>query len=189
MVLRMIRFNCDCGALLQCGESMAGEALRCPECESLMHVPEEGAADSDPAHRRCPDCDSSAIHRITSRRALRRKVQGGDPLAGDETELNQAFVFRLPRECRDCGAIWIPPLPRWSGTLLMICGALLVLFFLGLPIYLYCIVPGQHPVEVIYVSGGIVLGALALTGYGWRVAAGAPGRPRMLRAGERRSAP
>jgi hypothetical protein len=176
----MIRFTCDCGCDLQARESAAGEHVRCPECGAWVEVPPPAP---DHSSRCCPECGSRSIGRITSRRKLKKKLPAGDPLAGDAGEWNQAFVFRLPRECRRCGAIWIPGLPPWSGVLLMVAGTLLLLFFLGLPIYLYFFVPAKQPNEIVYVSGGLVLGSLALIGYGYHVARSGSRRPRILRAG------
>jgi len=149
-----------------------------------VSVPFPGSDQPDRSNQFCPECDSTSIRRITSRREMKRKLHGGDPFAGDVGELNQAFVFRLPRECRNCGAIWVPPIPRWAGTLIVLAGLLLLLFFLGLPIYLFFFNAG--PVEIIYVSGGIVVGSIAVLGYGWHVATGGSHRARILRPGKGR---
>jgi hypothetical protein len=179
----MIRFRCDCGHDLIVGESQAGEQTWCPGCDGFAKVPYPGRDQKDQSNRFCPECDSHAIRRITRRREMKKKLGGGDPLAGDAEELNQAFVFRLPRECQKCGAIWVPPIPRWAGTLIFLAGLLLFLFFLGLPIYLHFFAPPPRQMEFIYVSGGIVVGSVAVMVYGWHVAAGGSGRARILRPG------
>lgn len=181
----MIRLSCDCGRALRVGESWAGQTIRCPDCDGLLEIPHPGPDQPDRSNRHCPECDGRSTRRITTRRGLRKKLRGGDPLAGDSEELNQAFVFRLPRECLRCGAIWIPPLPGWAGLLLILGGTLLLLFFLGLPIYLRFFAPHPGPVEVIYVSGGLVVGAIFVIGYGCRVVAGGAARARILRGGAR----
>jgi ribosomal protein S27AE len=108
----MIRFSCHCGCDLEAGESLAGSEIPCPRCGEWVEVPHPGADQPDRSIRRCPECDSAGVRCITARRHLKRKLPQGDPLAGDSTEWNQAFIFRLPRECPNCGAIWIPPIPR-----------------------------------------------------------------------------
>jgi hypothetical protein len=72
----------------------------------------------------------------------------------------------------------LDPAAAWLG------GVLLLLFFLGLPIYLYFFALATGPVEFIYVSGGLVVGAVFVIAYGCRVVAGGPARARILRAGE-----
>jgi hypothetical protein len=179
----MIHFQCECGADLHAAESRVGKQMWCRGCDDYATVPYPGSDQPDQSNRLCPECDSPAIIRITRRRDMKRKLGGGDPLAGDAEELNQAFVFRLPRECRSCGAIWVPPVPRWAGMLILLAGLLLLLFFLGLPIYLYFFAPPPRIMEYIYVSGGICVGAVAVIGYGWHITAGGSRRARMLRSG------
>jgi hypothetical protein len=183
----MIRFACHCGCELEVGESQAGTEVLCAGREEWVEVPHLAPGQPDRSHRRCPECNSTAVRCIATRRHLRRKLPQGDPLAGDPAEWNQAFVFRLPRECPQCGAIWIPPIPRWAGPLLILAGILLLLFFGGLPIYLYFFVPAQKPEEDVYISGGLVVGALAVIGYGYYLTVGGVRRPRILRSPRWRS--
>lgn len=179
----MIRFTCTCGSPLCVGESWAGEEIHCPECDEIVEVPHLGSDRPDDSSRRCPECDSNEVRRITTRRELKRKIPG-DPIDKDEENLNQAFTFRLPRECRRCGAIWVPPLPKWSGLLLLIAGILLLLFFLGLPIYLYFFAPPpRRSNEYVYVSGALVVGSIGIIFYGYHVMRGGSRRPRILRPG------
>jgi hypothetical protein len=183
----MIRFSCACGCNLEVGESQAGNEILCLGCNEWVDVPPLGPDQADRSTWRCPECDSTAVRCITTRRRLRRKLPQGDPLAGDSAEWNQAFVFRLPRECQHCGAIWTPPIPRWAGPLLIVAGSLLLLFFGGLPIYLYFFVPAQKPEEDVYISGWLVVGALAVIGYGYYLTVGGVRRPRILRSPRWRS--
>jgi hypothetical protein len=176
----MIHFTCACcGSFLRVGESWAGLEMHCPECDGLIEVPDPDQPDH--SSRRCPECDSHEVRRITTRREFKRKM--ADSVEQDDGDLNEAFTFRLPRECRACGAIWVPSLPKWSGLLLLIAGVLLLLFFLGLPIYLYFFAPPPRKMEYIYVSGALVAGSIGLIGYGYHVMRGGSGRPRILRAG------
>jgi hypothetical protein len=183
----MIRFACPCGCELEAGESQAGSEILCPGCEEWVDIPPLGPDQPDRSTRRCPECDSTAIRCISSRRYLKRKLPQGDPLAGDNTEWNQAFVFRLPRECQSCGAIWMPPVPRWAGPLLILAGILLLLFFGGFPLYLYFFVPAQKPEEDVFISGCLILASLAAIGYGYYLTARRVGRPRILKSPHWRS--
>src|SRR5690242_5337825 len=112
----MIHVSCECGYRNDVGESQAGAQVRCPDCDALVDVPVPEKPDR--SSRECPECGSRSTRRITTRRELRRKVPGGDPLAGTSEELNQAFAFRLPRECLSCQAVWMPSIPRFAGVLL-----------------------------------------------------------------------
>jgi hypothetical protein len=159
---------------------MAGGEILCTRCEQWVEVPQLEPDQPDRSTRRCPECDSTAVLHITTRRHLKNHLPEGDPLAGDPAELNQAFVFRLPRRCQVCGAIWVPPVQRGAGPLLMLAGLLLLLFFGGLPIYLYFFVPAQKPEEDVYISAALIVGAIAVIGYGYHLTARGVPRPRIL---------
>jgi hypothetical protein len=179
----MIHFACECGSDLRFGESSAGQWATCPGCGDLVQVPHPDARQPDQSNRRCPECDSDAIQRITSRRELCRKVPGGDPLEEGDEEWNKAFVFRLPRECRDCGAIWVPPLPRTVGALLALAGILLILFILAVPLCEYFF-PSRQGLVGLDTALEAALAVLLIVGYGWYVASGRSARARILRAGD-----
>lgn len=107
----MIAFQCPCGQDLFLQPDEVGAVLECPGCGEDMVVPE--APFFEEAKKVCPVCGTRKWYKITSRRALRKKMprppeqtSGGQP-----DEYNTAFFFSLPRECRECGTIWLPPAP------------------------------------------------------------------------------
>lgn len=60
-------------------------------------------------------CGGAAIGVIRNKSELATKLgttELENGLPGEDGEYNRAFVFFRPRECLQCGSIWLPPLPR-----------------------------------------------------------------------------
>lgn len=118
----MIAYQCECGAEFF---PDGGRVATCPECGRPAVLPT--APFLGDARRVCPACGTRRWQKITSRRAFRKKMPPppDKPPDGEPEDYHKAFFFTLPRECRDCGTIWLPPAPAWALVFVMLVGAAL----------------------------------------------------------------
>src|SRR5205823_572499 len=92
----MIAFTCPCGQDLLLEGDQVGDVVACPACGDDVAVP--GAPFLDQAKRLCPVCGGRDWFKITSRRALKKKLPDPEVRKGDDAggEYNTAFTFSLP---------------------------------------------------------------------------------------------
>ena len=151
----MIAFRCSCGADMFLEPEDLGQTAECPECDQEVAVP--AAPHLDNAKRVCPVCAGRDWNKITTRRALKKKLPPPPPrkASDGDDEMNTAFTFSLPRECNDCGTIWLPPAPAWALILLMLFGAF---FAIGAAAELLELLPDRGATSLpraVVISGGI----------------------------------
>jgi hypothetical protein len=104
------------------------------------------AAGDETFARRCPMCGGFAV-RIKRPRAL-------EP---------EHFQFRSDRECKTCGALWRPAIPRWGAGLMIGLG---VLVLAGAAVFTTVVVPAGEENLCTFVWGLSGLAAVCSIGYG-----------------------
>jgi len=82
----------------------------------------------DDPYRTCPVCGGQSVSKISSKRAYQEKLRAcsHEYQPEDAEELNQPFILTVPRACGQCGAIWMVPLGRLAGIVLLIAGVLAI---------------------------------------------------------------
>lgn len=177
----MIQCRCVCGQDLDLDFDDLGQIVECPTCGTEIELPE--AEYLERARKVCPLCGGRNWRKIGSRRAFRTKVPGAPIWRNDEDDdYNTAFMFSLPRECRDCDAIWVPPAPAWGVLFLMVLGAIMTL---GATAEFFDLLPRQGRTKLddsILVSGGAA-GAAIVT-YALHALSGRKGQAKLLKIGD-----
>jgi hypothetical protein len=176
----MITLTCHCGQTILLESDELGAAVECPACGEIWETPE--AAYLPEAKRVCPMCGSRQWRKIASRRAFKKKVPGASTWKSDDAEeLNTAFTFTLPRECQECGAIWVAPAPAWGVIFLMLIGAWMAL---GAAALWLDFLPddGRAKLDSRILFTGMAAG-LAIFGYGVHWLLGEKGQATLLKIG------
>lgn len=96
-----IDLSCDCGRALRIKEELAGKKIRCPECKSILKVPEKNVdVDAIALEVLAADEDAEALPSRSRRAAIQAEPPEVKPIpwveAGDADELPE--VRRRARE-------------------------------------------------------------------------------------------
>src|SRR5579864_4450716 len=116
----MMNLDCECGRKVFVAPHQTGLKVVCPGCGSVLQAPLVPFADQ--AGRLCPLCGGRNWKKIFRPGDLNKILASR---TGNFKEYT-TFIFLLPRECRQCGTIWFPPVAKWAVFLALVIGVILL---------------------------------------------------------------